>query len=173
MRLREVAWTDIEPLAELEAELFPQAAWSAATWWAELARRPHREYLLAEEDDRIAGYAGLSHASSVSDVMTLAVVPARRGRGVGSLLLTELLRRADQRGADAVVLEVRADNTAALRLYARHGFERISVRPRYYQPGDVDAHVLRRLHPRGTILFTPGDSSQPRLPSRRARRATP
>jgi [ribosomal protein S18]-alanine N-acetyltransferase len=43
-----------------------------------------------------------------------------------------------------VLLEVRADNDAAIRLYERHGFERIAVRRRYYQPGDVDAHIMRR-----------------------------
>ena len=41
------------------------------------------------------------------------------------------------------MLEVRADNAAALRLYERHGFERVAVRRGYYQPEGVDAHVLR------------------------------
>jgi ribosomal-protein-alanine N-acetyltransferase len=39
---------------------------------------------------------------------------------------------------------VRADNQPASALYRRHGFEPISVRRRYYQPGDVDAVVMRR-----------------------------
>jgi ribosomal-protein-alanine N-acetyltransferase len=42
---------------------------------------------------------------------------------------------------------VRADNAPALALYARHGFQELSVRRRYYQPGDVDALVLRRRLP--------------------------
>ena len=41
------------------------------------------------------------------------------------------------------MLEVRADNAAAIRLYRRHGFERLAVRRGYYQPGDVDAWVMR------------------------------
>jgi len=44
------------------------------------------------------------------------------------------------------MLEVRADNVAARRLYERHGFEEVSVRRRYYRrPGarDVDAVVMR------------------------------
>jgi [ribosomal protein S18]-alanine N-acetyltransferase len=39
---------------------------------------------------------------------------------------------------------VRAENTVAQQLYARHGFERIGVRRGYYRPGGTDAHVLRR-----------------------------
>jgi ribosomal-protein-alanine N-acetyltransferase len=46
------------------------------------------------------------------------------------------------------MLEVRADNTAAHRLYERSGFELLTVRRKYYQPGDVDAHVMR-LHLKG------------------------
>ena len=42
-----------------------------------------------------------------------------------------------------MLLEVRADNPAAQALYAQHGFEAIAVRPRYYQPDDVDAVVMR------------------------------
>jgi ribosomal protein S18 acetylase RimI-like enzyme len=55
-----------------------------------------------------------------------------------------LLVEAAARGADDVLLEVRADNPTAQRLYERHGFEAIAVRPRYYQPDDVDAIVMRR-----------------------------
>jgi ribosomal-protein-alanine N-acetyltransferase len=41
------------------------------------------------------------------------------------------------------MLEVRADNEPARRLYAARGFELVNVRRRYYQPGDVDAQVMR------------------------------
>ena len=64
-------------------------------------------------------------------------------RGVGRLLLDELVARAAERGATSVLLEVRADNAAAQTLYARRGFERIALRRKYYQPGDIDALVMR------------------------------
>jgi ribosomal-protein-alanine N-acetyltransferase len=41
------------------------------------------------------------------------------------------------------MLEVRDDNVAARRLYESRGFELLTTRRRYYQPGDVDAHVMR------------------------------
>lgn len=144
MSLREMAWPDIPVLAALDAQLFRDDAWSEPTWWAELAGRPSRDYVVAADGDRITGYAGLDHAGDVADVMTIAVAPGAQGRGLGDELLTELVGRADRGGAGALMLEVRADNGPALRLYARHGFERISVRRRYYQPGDLDAIVMRR-----------------------------
>ena len=162
MNVRDVRWADLSVLAGYERDLFAADAWSEATWWAELAGRPRREYVLAQVgrdaaadaapaddasdagDGTIVGYAGLDHAGAVADVMTLAVAAPYRGRGVGDLLVGELVRRAEAGGADAVMLEVRADNPAALALYERHGFAQVSMRPRYYQPGDVDALVLRR-----------------------------
>jgi len=150
--LREIAWPDLAKLASLEAELFEADAWTEATWWAELAQRPRRDYVVAVAgggggDDPIIGYAGLDHGGSTADVMTIAVRTAYRGRGVGDVLLRELVRRATARGAEALLLEVRADNVPAQMLYARHGFEQIAVRRRYYQPGDIDAVVMRRRLP--------------------------
>ena len=143
--LRAMTWRDIPRLAELEAEVFADDAWAEGTWWAELAGRPRREYVVLEgEADHIEGYAGVDHGGDVADIMTVAVAPGRRGQGDGDRLVETLLERARARGAGAAMLEVRADNPAALGLYRRHGFEEISVRRRYYQPGDVDAVVMRR-----------------------------
>lgn len=143
--LRDLEWTDLETLAGLEVELFADDAWSAETWWAELAARPRRDYVVAVgAGGDVLGYAGLDVAGDTADVMTIAVTPSARGRGVGLRLLHELVRRATERRATALLLEVRADNEPARKLYQRNGFELISTRPRYYQPGDVDALVLRR-----------------------------
>jgi [ribosomal protein S18]-alanine N-acetyltransferase len=141
--MRDVRWTDIPQLAALEAELFPDDAWAAATWWAELAARPRRAYVVEEEAGRVLGYAGVDLGGEVADVMTMAVAPAARGRGLGRRLLDEVVARAREDRAEHLMLEVRADNDVARNLYDSNGFEVLTVRPRYYQPGDVDAHVMR------------------------------
>jgi [ribosomal protein S18]-alanine N-acetyltransferase len=145
--LREVRWTDIPALAALEHELFAHDAWSEPTWWAELAGRPRRDYVVLADADGLLGYVGLDHGGEVADVMTIAVAPRAQGRGLGRLLLTALEERATARGARHVMLEVRADNVAALGLYERSGFTVLSTRRRYYQPGDVDAIVMRKSLP--------------------------
>lgn len=143
-RLLPVRWWDIAALAALELELFDGDAWSAETWWTELAQGQNRWYAcvrLAERPDDIAGYAGAAVAGPDADVMTVAVAPWAQGRGVGGQLLRALVDAVAERGAAQLVLEVRADNAAAQRLYARHGFERIAVRRGYYQ--GVDAWIMR------------------------------
>ena len=143
--LREAHWTDVAALAELERDLFAHDAWAEPTWWAELAGRPRRDYVVLTDADGILGYAGLDHGGDVADVMTVAVAPRGQGRGVGGRLLDEQERRARARGAASLMLEVRADNAAARHLYERAGYVLLSTRRRYYQPGDVDALVMRKL----------------------------
>lgn len=142
--LRELRWSDIPALAAAESTLFTDDAWSAETWWSELAGRPRRDYLVLDDGEGLLGYAGLDHGGEVADVMTIAVLPAAQGRGLGPRLLSELEARARARGAAYVMLEVRADNAAAIGMYQRGGFTLLSTRRRYYQPGDVDALVMRK-----------------------------
>lgn len=93
----------------------------------------------------LAGYAGIDHGGEVADVMTVAVAPHARGRGLGRSLLHEIEQRAACGGAAYLMLEVRADNTAARALYNSSGYEVLSVRSGYYQPGGLDALVMRKV----------------------------
>ena len=141
--LREMTWRDIPVLTALEPALFADDAWSEQTWWAELAGRPRRSYVVAEQGGVVVGYAGVDRQGEVADVMTIAVAPEAQGQGLGSLLMDWLIDAARCGGAEHLMLEVRADNTAAQQLYSKMGFAMLTVRRRYYQPGDVDAHIMR------------------------------
>jgi ribosomal-protein-alanine N-acetyltransferase len=146
--LRAMRWWDVERVLPLEQQLFGGEAWSAETWWGELARAGDsglaRWYVVAEGPTGILGYAGVSVNGAEADVMTVAVSPDAQGRGLGSRLLDALLDTARRRGATQVLLEVRADNDAARQLYVNRGFEQIAVRRGYY--GDTDG-VIMRLRP--------------------------
>ncbi len=141
---RPLRWQDIPALVVLEQDLFPDDAWTTASWWGELAGRPRRDYVVVDDVQGILGYAGLDHGGEVADIMTVAVARRGRGSGLGSALVAELEGRAVAGGAAYLMLEVRDDNEPAKNLYARRGFEILNVRRRYYQPGDVDALVMRK-----------------------------
>ena len=96
---------------------------------------------------RILGYAGMwvGDGAGDADLLTIATIPQARRRKVASRLLTELVGTARRAGCRAVLLEVRASNTAAQSLYAAHGFTRIGLRRRYYWAPQEDAVVMRAL----------------------------
>lgn len=144
MRLRTAGVDDLDALLALEREAYPTDAWSAAMMREELGS-PHAWYRLAEEAGRLAGYVGLRapRGATDADIQTLTVAEAFRGSGRGRALLTAALEEAVRRGVHDVYLEVRDDNPVAQRLYASEGFVEVGRRPRYYQPDDVDAIVMK------------------------------
>lgn len=152
--LRAMRWQDLSQVSRLEQMLHPDDAWSGASWWAELALRPRRDYLVAHRAELVLGYAGVDLSGASADLMSLAVTSAEQGRGVGGRLLRALHGRVREAGADSMVLEVREDNRPALALYERHGYRLLSRRRAYYRSGQerVDALVLRmRLAPEHAV----------------------
>jgi GNAT superfamily N-acetyltransferase len=69
---------------------------------------------------------GFGFVSAWIPEIAIAVVPNRRGSGVGGALLRQLLDTARSQGFEALSLSTRRDNLVAIRLYERHGFTRLS-----------------------------------------------
>lgn len=147
MRLAPLRRKDIPRCVEIERKLFAgDDPWSARAFHSELDAGGY--YIGAyTDDDELVGYAGLATAGRPGDfessVHTIGVDEAYQGLGLGTGLLRALLARADELSAP-VFLEVRTDNQRALELYARHGFTRIGLRKRYYQPSGADAYTMKR-----------------------------
>lgn len=147
MTLRAATLDDLDAIMALEEASFPTDAWERETMRQELASE-HTRYIVLEGDpgdELLAGYGGLRalHGAPDADVQTITVAAHRRGRGEGRILLHALLAEAVAAGSREVFLDVREDNAPARGLYRSEGFEEIGVRPRYYQPDDVDAVVMR------------------------------
>jgi ribosomal-protein-alanine N-acetyltransferase len=70
-------------------------------------------------------------------VVTLAVAPGYRERGVASGIMMELIGLARANGARHLTLEVRESNQAALELYRKFGFEPAGTRKGYYTTEDA------------------------------------
>lgn len=144
MKLRDATVADLDEIWAIESAVFAGEAWSRDAVRSELEGDHRRYVVLVGDDGAVHGYAGLLVVGTDGDIQTIAVRPETRGRGYGRRLMDELLGEATLRGARQVFLEVRADNPVARALYESLRFEEIGVRPRYYQPDNVDAIVMRR-----------------------------
>ena len=135
----------VDELMPYERQMFGSEAWTANGYRNELADTKRRYYLAAVDGQgALVGWAGVMILDETAEVLTVGVLPAARRRGVGTALLHGLLTEADRRGALEIFLEVRVDNDAAQAMYEREGFERVGIRPGYYDNGRVDAVVMRR-----------------------------
>lgn len=144
MTLRAAVAGDLDAIMTLERASFPTDAWSDAMMHEELVS-PHGWYIVDEVAGRLVGYAGLRAVRGArdADVQTITIAEGSRGHGRGRALLRALLEEAGRRGVHEVFLEVRADNPVAQALYVSEGFHEVGRRPRYYQPDDVDAVVMK------------------------------
>ncbi len=138
---------DVAAIMAIETTVFESDAWSVSMMRSELESE-HSYYLVAfrpETPDAVEAYAGLlaPRGASEGEIQTIAVTEAARNHGLGRALIARLTAEARRRGARELFLEVRADNPTAQRLYRALGFEQIATRPRYYQPDDVDALVMK------------------------------
>jgi [ribosomal protein S18]-alanine N-acetyltransferase len=131
---------DAPELAIVHAEAFAEP-WSAEAL-AELVAAEGAVALTGE-----GGFILARAAAGEAEILTLAVRPAERRRGVARALVEAAAAAARAAGAESLFLEVAADNAAALALYRRCGFEQIGLRARYYRrvgAPPMDALVLRR-----------------------------
>jgi ribosomal-protein-alanine N-acetyltransferase len=137
-----------ELLAGIHKVCFQQP-WAAGSM-SEILAMPGCRALVAVDGGSLVpsaeppGPAGMVIWSTILDeaeIMTLAVLPPWRRRGVGGALLDAAMDGARAGGACTMFLEAAADNAAALALYGSRGFERVGLRKKYY--GDVDGIAMR------------------------------
>lgn len=118
-------------------------AWDEAAF-AGLLALPGRIALVASGASGPAGFLLLGQAADEAEIITLAVLPTARRRGIGRALVSAAAAHAAAAGATRLFLEVADDNAPALALYARAGFVPVGRRRGYYARagGAVDARVL-------------------------------
>lgn len=142
LRLRPMADADLPAVLALEraSHLTP---WSEGNFRDALTAG--NLCLVGEVSGAVAACAVLQMAAGEAELLTMAVLPSLRRRGIGRQVLTELISRASAYRAAAIWLEVRVSNGAAIALYREAGFAEIGWRKRYYETvnGREDAIMMR------------------------------
>lgn len=132
---------DINTICDIEKEAFP-TPWTAGAFQNELSNNHFAHYLVMEVDGAIAGYAGMWVIMDEAHITNIAVRSMYRGKKLGERLLTELRRKANNRGAKRMTLEVRVTNRIAQNLYEKLGFRSVGVRKGYYTDNNEDALIM-------------------------------
>jgi ribosomal-protein-alanine N-acetyltransferase len=138
--IRPAAPNDAAALAALHARCFGQP-WPAAAI-ATLLRDPAGVAWLALAGSEPAGFALARIAADEAEILTIAVAPDHRRRGLATRLLAETIAAISARGAAKLFLEVSESAAPARALYAALGCRETGRRPRYYEDG-ADALLLR------------------------------
>ncbi len=81
----------------------------------------------------VTGYGIMSIAAAEAHILNLCIHPSLQRQGNGRRLLTAMMVKAEELEVNRIFLEVRPSNKAALGLYKAAGFDRVGIRPSYYQ----------------------------------------
>ncbi len=146
--------TDIRPMTpgDVEAVLAIEAAsfsspWSLRTFYHILAAEKDFKAFVAvgaggPSEGAVMGYGAFFDMGEECHLISLAVHPDRRRRGIGGRLLIHMAGLAWSGGARLITLEVRLSNKAAAAFYEAHGFIPVAVRERYYEDNGESALVM-------------------------------
>lgn len=130
-------------LTELHHESFGGVAWSLDQIQGSLAL-PSTQGWIAYSNYEVSGFLLCQMSLPQSEILTFCVRPCYRRQGVGEKLLERALEANRSHGGESLLLEVAADNQAAIALYMKCGFTLTGKRPHYYQRDKekVDALLL-------------------------------
>ena len=140
MTIESMTVDDIAQVAEIERQIF-------SIPWSEKAFRDSMEsdntiYIVAKENDNVAGYAGMYLSFEEGNITNVAVNPLSRRKGIGEKIVRDILNRAYEKGVRDVFLEVRETNSVAIALYEKIGFKEELIRKNFYDKPRENALIM-------------------------------
>lgn len=140
MTIESMTVDDISQVAEIERQIF-------SIPWSERAFRNSMEsdntiYIVAKENNNVAGYAGMYLSFEEGNITNVAVNPLSRRKGIGEKLVRDILNRAYEKGVRDVFLEVRETNSVAIALYEKIGFKEEGIRKNFYDKPRENALIM-------------------------------
>jgi len=152
-RIREASAADLTKVIMINRRCLPENY--TYFFFNSILQNYPRTFLVAEVDGDIAGYImcrverGFSKLSKLNltrlgHVISIAVLPEYRRRGIAKALLTRAMKiLKEEYGCEEVYLEVRVSNQPAISLYRKLGFDVVKISRRYYVDGE-DAYIMAR-----------------------------
>ena len=145
--LHPIGALDLDRAARLHRDAFApmgERPWTRQDM-AELLATPAGGGLILRLEGEDGGVVLWRTIADEAELLTLAVNARHRRRGVGTVLVGQVIQRSRRQGARQLFLEVGVDNPGARSLYSQAGFVEVGRRTAYYRrpAGFADALVLR------------------------------
>lgn len=158
--IRRMTLDDLPVVIELDQISF-SLPWPERSFRFELNENVASRCWVAEVDERVvAMLVGWMLVDEIH-IATIATHPDFRRQGIGRKLLSYVLLRAQEEGAQSSFLEVREGNLAAQEMYRQFGYEPTGRRKRYYKDNDEDAILMTLKSLRREQLIDHSVKSQP------------
>lgn len=140
MLIRRMEERDLPQVAAIERSCFTQP-------WSEQGFRDSITldctlFLVAEENEQIAGYIGMYVSFEEGEITNVAVAPDVRGKGIGQSLVQKMKEIGREKDLERIILEVRMSNDSAIHVYENQGFTDAGIRKNFYEKPKEDARIM-------------------------------
>ena len=125
---------DIKEVFKINRASFTTDAWSRKALEREF-KLPYSVRYVLELEGKVIGYCVIWLIKGEAFIMSLAIDPTMRGRGLGRYLMDEVIKDLSRK-AEVFLLDVRKSNLPAIRLYRSLGFSVVKERPKFYSDGE-------------------------------------
>ena len=98
----------------------------------EFSTNPYLKILTYVEKDKVRGFLLYSLIYDRIEIEQFEVTTKERRKGIGNKLLNYLIEKYQDNNIKNITLEVKEDNIAAINLYKKYGFKKVSTREKYY-----------------------------------------
>ena len=138
----------IQAVAAIETIIQPQDSWSYKTL-NDLLEQDNIDLLVVYQSDKVVSYCLYQVVFEQAEILRIGTHPDYQRQGIASRIFARLNKALEVNQVESLLLEVRADNTAAIALSEQQGFTVIHTRKSYYQTAHqpaVDALIMQRIY---------------------------
>ena len=132
---------DLDQVLKIDNSLFELDKYSIQTF-KDAIENDTQKLIVASADNNVVGYILFSYIMDEAELLKIGVTTQYQRLGVGKLLHDSMLQNLKEQSVKNIFLEVRIDNNSAIKFYEKNGYEKVTIREKYYQ--GTDAVIYRK-----------------------------
>lgn len=142
--IRKATKEDLKAIKEIEDESFLNP-FKEKDLLYEIKENPVSEFDVLVVDDEIVAYLDYWITFDSATIDKIAVKKNKRNQGFAGFLLNNAIENLKNQNAEFFTLEVRKSNLPALNLYEKYGFQKVTIKEKYYEDGEDAIYMVKGL----------------------------
>lgn len=145
MNIRKAKISDLEAIKEIEDESFINP-FAKEDLLYEISQNPVSNFLVLEKDGLVVGFLDYWVTFDSATIDQIAIKKSERNQGFAKILLEKSINDLKELGeVSFFTLEVRASNEPAINLYKSFGFQKVTIKEKYYDDGEDAIYMIKGL----------------------------
>ena len=145
MNIRKAKISDLEAIKEIEDESFINP-FTKEDLLYEISQNPVSNFLVLEKDGLVVGFIDYWITFDSATIDQIAVKKSERNQGFAKILLEKSINDLKELGeVSFFTLEVRTSNEPAINLYKSFGFQKVTIKEKYYDDGEDAIYMIKGL----------------------------